>query len=81
MSLQLSPETERLVEREIAKGRFESVDEIIRRGIRARQSESESERWKRHHEAIEWTRNFALHHPVRLNGLTIRQLIEEGRRM
>jgi putative addiction module CopG family antidote len=81
MPIQLSPETERLVEQEIASGRFQSVDEIIQQGLRARDDEAESERWRKHREAIEWTRDFASNRALPLNGITIKELIEEGRRM
>jgi Arc/MetJ-type ribon-helix-helix transcriptional regulator len=81
MPIQLSPESERLVEQEIANGRFQSVDEIIQQGIRAREDDAESERWRKHREAIEWTRDFMKNHAVPLNGITIKELIEEGRRM
>ena len=81
MPIQLSPESERLVEQEIASGRFQSVDEIIEQGIRARDGEAEAERWRKHREAIEWIRDFAKNRAQPLNGITIKELIEEGRRM
>ena len=77
MSSQHSPETERLVEQGIASGRFHSVDEIIRQGVRT--LDSEEERWRKHREAIESIRDFALHKARPLNGITIKELIEEGR--
>jgi putative addiction module CopG family antidote len=79
MPIQLSPESERLVEQEIASGRFQSVDEIIQQGVRAQNDEAE--RWRRHREAIEWTLDFAKNRALPLNGITIKELIEEGRRM
>ena len=79
MPIQLSPESERLVEQVIASGRFQSVDEIIEQGIRARDGEAESERWRKHREAIEWIRDFAKNRALPLNGITIKELIEEGR--
>jgi putative addiction module CopG family antidote len=81
MPIQLSPETERLVEQEIASGRFQSVDEIIQQGLRAKGEEAEAERRRKHREAIEWTRDFARNRALPLNGITIKELIEEGRRM
>jgi Arc/MetJ-type ribon-helix-helix transcriptional regulator len=79
MPIQLSPESERLVEQEIASGRFQSVDEIIQQGLCA--SDEELERWKRHRQAIAHTREFMLNRALPLNGITIKELIEEGRRM
>jgi putative addiction module CopG family antidote len=80
MSIQLSSETERLVEQEIASGRFQSVDEIIQRGIRNREDEAEAERLRKHREAVAWTLDFARNHAIPLKGVTIKELIEEGRR-
>ena len=37
MSIEIKPETERLVQEEIQKGHFHSVDEIIIEGVQARQ--------------------------------------------
>lgn len=79
MPIQLKPETEHLVEQEIASGRFQSVDEIIQQGIRARGDESE--RWKKHLQAIERTRAFTTSDPIHLSGITFQELIEEGRRL
>jgi putative addiction module CopG family antidote len=79
MPIQLSPETERLVEQEIASGRFQSVDEIIQHGVRAQ--DDEAERWRRHREAIERTRAFITADPIRLSGVTFQEVIEEGRRL
>ncbi|HWG18886.1 MAG TPA: hypothetical protein VG225_00050 [Terracidiphilus sp.] len=81
MSIQLSPETERMVAEEIARGRFQSVDEIIQQGIRARDSESEAERWRKHREAIARTVDFTGKNPLVLEGISFRELIEEGRRL
>ena len=79
MPIQLSPETERLVEQEIASGRFQSVDEIIQQGLRAKDVEAEAESWRRHREAIASIRDFARNKALPLNGITIKELIEEGR--
>ena len=79
MPIQLSPETERLVEQEIASGRFQSVDEIIQQGVSA--TDEEVERWRKHRNAIARTREFMLNRALPLNGITIKELIEEGRRM
>ena len=81
MAIQLSPEAERLVEQEIASGRFRSVDEIIQQGIRNRNDAAQSEGWMKHRETIVWMRNFAENKALPLNGLSIKELIEEGRRM
>jgi Arc/MetJ-type ribon-helix-helix transcriptional regulator len=81
MPIQLSPESERLVEREIASGRFQSVDEIIQQGISTKDDEAEAERWRKHREAIERTRPFTTSDPIRLSGVTFQELIDEGRQL
>jgi putative addiction module CopG family antidote len=77
MPIQLSPETERLVEQEIASGRFHSVDEIIQQGVRT--LDSEEERWRKHRQAVEWIQDFAKNKARPLKGITIKEMIEEGR--
>jgi Arc/MetJ-type ribon-helix-helix transcriptional regulator len=79
MPIQLKPETETLVEREIAAGRFQSVDEIIRRGLQA--EEVDAERWARHRNAMERTRAFIAADPIRLTGVTFQEVVDEGRRL
>lgn len=80
MPILLSPETERLVEQEIASGRFQSVDEIIQEGIR-KSDDAESERWKRHRRALERTHAFVTGDPLHLSGVSFQEVIEEGRRL
>jgi Arc/MetJ-type ribon-helix-helix transcriptional regulator len=79
MPIQLSPESERLVEEEIASGRFQSVDELIQHVLRTKNEDAE--RWRKHREAIERTRAFATNDPIRLCGVSFQELIEEGRRL
>lgn len=81
MNVELQPETERMLQRELASGHFESVDEIIIRGIQSRLGNPLSskpttrERTKSAVDAIRAARQ-GNRLPV---GLTIRQLIDEGR--
>jgi len=79
--LEVRPETECIVRREIASGRFGSAGEIIQRGIDGNKKEADSGVWARHRESIEWTLNFAKNRGLPLEGITIKELIEEGRRM
>ena len=79
MAIQLSPETERLVEQQIASGHFHSVDEIIDAGIKARSEADDTERKRKRREALEHLREY-VENPIPLNGITIQELIEEGRR-
>lgn len=81
MPIQLKPETERLVEQELASGRFQSVDEIIQQGLRTRSDEAESERLRKHRRAIEPTRAFVTDNPIRISDISFQELIDEGRRL
>jgi len=81
VAIQLSPESERLVEQEIASGHFGSIDEIIHLGVQARGGADESDRWKKHREAVERTRSFTTDDPIRLTGITFQEVIDEGRRL
>jgi hypothetical protein len=81
MPIQLSPESERLVEQQIASGHFHSVDEIIHLGVHARDSDGEAERWRKHREAIDRTRSFITDNPIRLTGVTFQEVVDEGRRL
>lgn len=78
MAIQLSPETERLVEQQIASGRFHSIDEIIEQGIRAKGEEDEEHSHKRR-EAIERTRQF-IEDPIRLTDVSFQEIMQEGRK-
>ena len=43
MSIELKPETERLVQEEIQSGHFQSVDELIVRGVQALREKSSAQ--------------------------------------
>jgi Arc/MetJ-type ribon-helix-helix transcriptional regulator len=81
MLLEVSQETERMVRQEIASGRFRSADEILQRGMGARNEGDEAHRMERHRRAVEWMLDFAKRRAAPLDGITIKELIEEGRRM
>lgn len=85
MTITLPPELERLVNERIANGEFENVEEVLAAALRrlgaspgSEPEHSDGERTKVR-EAIERIRR--LRKGVTLGrGVTIRQLIEEGRR-
>jgi hypothetical protein len=80
MVLELKPETERLLREELSKGHFESIDEIILRGINTRLGSPVSDRP---------TARTAIEAAARMRasrtgnklppGMTLKELIEEGR--
>jgi Arc/MetJ-type ribon-helix-helix transcriptional regulator len=82
MTIQLNPETERLVQEELQSGHFHSIDEIILQGIRARR-EKEQPQWgeAQRRQAVERALDFAKHRAIPLNGVSIKGLLHEGHRM
>jgi Arc/MetJ-type ribon-helix-helix transcriptional regulator len=79
--IQLSAHTEQLVEEELKSGRFRSVDEIILQGIRARREAERRFDEAARHEAVDRALEFARYRPVRLNGISIEELLHEGHRV
>jgi len=82
MTINLKPETERLVQEELQNGRFHSVDEMIVEGVQARREATPLSRGevrrKTPAEAVAHIRE--LRRGNRLPaGVTIRDLINEGR--
>jgi hypothetical protein len=82
MMIQLNPETEMLVQQELERGHFQSVDEMIVQGIRARREKPQpvlSEGQRR--QAVERALDFARHKAVSLDGVSIKELLHEGHRV
>jgi Arc/MetJ-type ribon-helix-helix transcriptional regulator len=83
MSIELNPETEKLVQEEIRNGHFRSIDELIVQGVRAlrektsAQSSASSELGGAA-EAVARLRT--LRKGVTLGGLKIKDLAHEGHR-
>ena len=81
MTINLKPDTERLVQEELKNGHFHSVDEMIVEGVHARREGkplSSGASRKRSAEAVAHIRQ--LRHGNRLpTGVTIKDLINEGR--
>jgi Arc/MetJ-type ribon-helix-helix transcriptional regulator len=82
MTIQLDPETEKLVKEELQRGYFHSIDEIIVLGIRAKHANeqpqpSEAER----QQAVDRALDFARHKAVPLEGVSIKELLHEGHRV
>jgi Arc/MetJ-type ribon-helix-helix transcriptional regulator len=86
MAYQLTPETESKVEQALATGRFQSIDEIVIEGIRTRVDLAELdrlqeiERLRKLRAAIEKTFDFHKNSPRPVSDLSLKELIEEGRR-
>ncbi len=81
MTINLKPETERLVQEELQNGHFRSVDEIIFEGVQARREGKPSSRAvtrKTPAEAVAHIRELRQGHRLPA-GVTIKDLINEGR--
>ncbi len=82
VTIQLKPETERLVQEELQGGHFHSIDDIILQGIRARREKEPSQRSQdQRRQAVERALEFAKRRAVELNGLSIKELLHKGHRM
>jgi hypothetical protein len=82
MTIQLKPETERLVQEELKSGHFHSIDEIILQGIRSRRGSERVEGGEpERRQAVERALDFAKHRAVPLNGISIKELLHEGHRL
>ena len=82
MTINLNPETERLVQEELRSGNFQSVDEIIVRGIRARREKEQHQQTEaERRRAVERALDFAHHRAIPLDGVSIKELLHEGHRV
>jgi hypothetical protein len=86
MAFQITPETETKVEQALSTGRFQSIDEIIVEGIRTRvdlaelERAQEIERLRKLRMAIEKTFDFHKNSPRPVSDMSLKELIEEGRK-
>jgi hypothetical protein len=80
MTIEIQPETERLIQEEIRSGHFRSVDEIIVQGVQARQSRMLPKRQARKTpaEAVDHIRQARQGNRLP-PGVSIEDLIREGR--
>jgi Arc/MetJ-type ribon-helix-helix transcriptional regulator len=83
MTINVKPETERLVQEEIQNGHFRSVDEIIVEGVQAWREKHRSRAIgsEQRRKAVEEALAFAKDKAIPLGGISIRDLIHEGHRM
>jgi Arc/MetJ-type ribon-helix-helix transcriptional regulator len=81
MSIDLKPETERLVQEEIRSGHFQNIDELIVEGVRAfREKTSMQSLFSNECAAEAVGRLRELRKGVTLGGLKIKDLAHEGHR-
>jgi Arc/MetJ-type ribon-helix-helix transcriptional regulator len=82
MTIQLKPDTERLVQEELKRGHFQSVDELIVQGVQAWREKYHPQRTRAEaRDAVDRALEFAKHRAVPLKGISIKELIHEGHRV
>jgi Arc/MetJ-type ribon-helix-helix transcriptional regulator len=83
MTINVKPETERLVQEEIQSGHFRSVDEIIVDGVQAWREKHRSNQIgsEQRRKAVENALAFAKDKAILLGGISIKELIHEGHRL
>ena len=83
MTINLKPDTERLVQEEIESGHFHSIDELIVEGVHAWRAKHDPRRLcgQERHQAVERALAFAKDRAIPLGGVSIKELIHEGHRL
>jgi Arc/MetJ-type ribon-helix-helix transcriptional regulator len=80
MNVQLDPRSEQLIERQLRAGRFHSAEEVVARALETLAEEPIPDQQARE-KAVQDMKEFAEKHRITLDeGLTIRDLIREGRK-
>ena len=83
MNVKLTPDQQKLIEQEIKAGRFGSPDEVISEAFKALQEKgrASSQAQKDPRQAVSEMRAFIERNRVRLEDVSVKQLIHEGHRM
>jgi len=85
MKIDLTPEQEKLVREELESGRFRTVEELLGEALHAlrekEQASSTSTSNGAQREAVREMLAFIEKNHVRLEGLSVKELIHEGRRL
>jgi putative addiction module CopG family antidote len=85
MNINLTPEQEKIIREELKSGHFRSVEEVIGEALqvlRAKEQSSEAAASNgSQHEAVREMLEFVEKNRVRLEGVSVKQLIHEGHRL
>ncbi len=83
MTINIKPETERLVQEEIQSGHFQSVDQLIVEGVHAWREKHQTKKVgaEQRRKAVEQALAFAKNRAISLGGVSIKELIHEGHRL
>lgn len=84
MVIRLTPELEKIVEERLKSGQFQTPEEVVAEALRAlpaRLTEAEeAERKAQQREAVARMLEFVKKNRVKLEGITVKELIHEGHR-
>lgn len=83
MNITLTPENERMIREELASGRWPSVDDIIAKALEAlreRERAMTQQAAEARQQAVGEMLAFGGRHKLTLEGMSIRELIHQGRR-
>jgi Arc/MetJ-type ribon-helix-helix transcriptional regulator len=85
MKINLTPEQEKIVQDELKSGHFRTVEEVIAEALHAlREKEQTADSGTPNgaqHEAVREMLAFIEKNRVRLNGVSVKELIREGQRL
>lgn len=83
MRIQLTPEEEQIVKRELASGRFRTGEEVVAEALRAFQDQRRGAATPAaaRREAVREMLSFVNANHARLNGISVKDLIHEGHRV
>jgi Arc/MetJ-type ribon-helix-helix transcriptional regulator len=85
MNIKLTPEQQRLIEREVESGHFRTAEEVIAEALLALQEKGSAQTAEGangdHREAVQAMLAFAERNRTRLDGVSVKELIHEGRRL
>jgi putative addiction module CopG family antidote len=82
MNISLTPEQERIVRDELKSGHFRTAEEVIGEALQVlREKEQSSRETTSNREAVQEMLAFVEKNRVRLEGVSVKELIHEGHRL
>jgi putative addiction module CopG family antidote len=85
MNVKLTPEQEKIVQEELNSGRFRSIEEVIGEALQVLREKDQSSAAAASHgaqrEAVREMLAFVEKNRVRLDGVSVRELIRDGHRL
>lgn len=85
MVIRLTPELEKIVEDRVKSGQFRTPEDVIAEALRTlnqkEDSAGDAERKAKQREAVEEVLRFIEKNRVRLDGISVKDLIHEGHRL